>query len=51
MKTIGYCLTGSFLTFSKEIKQVQELKDRGYSIIPIMSYNAGQIDTRFGSAD
>jgi len=51
MKTIGYCLTGSFCTFSKAIKQVQELKDRGYSIIPIMSYNAGQIDTRFGSAD
>lgn len=51
MKTIGYCLTGSFCTFSKAIKQVQELKDRGYNIIPVMSYNAGQIDTRFGRAD
>lgn len=51
MKTIGYCLTGSFCTFSKAIKQVHELKERGYNIIPIMSYNAGQIDTRFGRAD
>lgn len=50
-KTIGYCLTGSFCTFSKAIKQIQVLKDKGYNIIPIMSYNACQIDTRFGEAE
>lgn len=50
MKTIGYCLTGSFCTFSKALNQVQALRDRGYDIIPIMSYNAAETDTRFGTA-
>ncbi len=50
MKTIGYCLTGSFCTFSKSIPQVKKLVEAGYNVIPIMSYNAESIDTRFGEA-
>lgn len=50
MKTIGYCLTGSFCTFSKSIPQVKKLVESGYNVIPIMSYNAESIDTRFGEA-
>lgn len=50
MKTIGYCLTGSFCTFSKSIPQVKKLVESGYNVIPIMSYNAESIDTRFGDA-
>ena len=50
MKTIGYCLTGSFCTFSKSIPQVKRLVDAGYNVIPIMSYNAERLDTRFGRA-
>ncbi len=50
MKTIGYCLTGSFCTFSKSIPQVKKLVDAGYNVIPIMSYNAESLDTRFGDA-
>ena len=50
MKTIGYCLTGSFCTFSKSIPQVKKLVDTGYNVIPIMSYNAESLDTRFGDA-
>lgn len=50
MKTIGYCLTGSFCTFSKSIPQVKKLVEAGYNVIPIMSYNAESIDTRFGDA-
>lgn len=50
IKTIGYCLTGSFCTFSKSIKQIETLKDEGYNIIPILSYNTQKTDSRFGKA-
>ncbi|MFZ2537775.1 MAG: dipicolinate synthase subunit B, partial [Oscillospiraceae bacterium] len=32
------------------LKLMQKLSDDGYDIIPIMSYNASTIDTRFGNA-
>ncbi len=51
MKTIGYCLTGSFCTFSKSIPQIKKLVDAGYNVIPIMSYNAAKHDSRFGNAE
>lgn len=47
---IGFALCGSFCTFSKSIEQLQRLLDTGYSILPIMSFNAYNIDTRFGKA-
>lgn len=47
---IGYCLTGSFCTFSKSIEAVKELVQAGYDVTPIMSHNAYSIDTRFGKA-
>ncbi len=47
---IGFALCGSFCTFKKAIKTMQELKDAGHNIIPIMSYNAYSTDTRFGKA-
>lgn len=50
IKTIGYCLTGSFCTFSKSIKQIERFKDEGYNIIPILSYNTQKTDSRFGKA-
>lgn len=48
--TIGYCLTGSFCTFSKALSTMQNLVDLGYDIIPIMSENAYNTDTRFGTS-
>lgn len=48
---IGYALTGSFCTFEKSIEQLRLLVEEGYKILPIMSYNAYQTDTRFGKAD
>ncbi len=48
--TIGFALCGSFCTFSKAFKQMEKLKKIGYSLIPIMSYNAFSTDTRFGTA-
>lgn len=48
--TVGFALCGSFCTFSLVIDEMIHLKDKGYNIVPIMSYNAYQTDTRFGSA-
>ncbi len=47
---IGYCLTGSFCTFSKSIEALEELVTKGYNVTPIMSENAYSIDTRFGDS-
>ena len=47
---IGYCLTGSFCTFKKSIEAMQSLADGGHIVTPIMSFNAYNIDTRFGNA-
>lgn len=48
--TLGYALCGSFCTFSKTLPQMKKLKDLGYNILPIFSYNAYNTDTRFGKA-
>ncbi len=48
---IGLCLCGSFCTLSKVVDEIRKLKERGYNIYPIMSYNAGSMDTRFGTAE
>lgn len=47
---IGYCLTGSFCTFSKSIEVLETLVKSGHNVTPIMSENAYSIDTRFGDA-
>ena len=48
---IGFVLTGSFCTFKKVIPKIKELKDKNANIIPIMSYNAYNLDTKFGKAE
>ena len=50
-KKIGFVLTGSFCTFSKTIPKIKELKKLGADIIPIMSYNSYDLDTKFGKAN
>ena len=49
-KKIGFVLTGSFCTFNKTIPKIKELKKLGADIIPIMSYNSYELDTKFGKA-
>ncbi|MDD6401532.1 MAG: dipicolinate synthase subunit B [Lachnospiraceae bacterium] len=46
-RNIGFAITGSFCTFDKILKQIDILKKCGANIIPIMSYNAYNLDTRF----
>lgn len=48
--TIGYAMTGSFCTFEQNLQQMEELIRRGYEILPILSYNAADLDTRFMKA-
>lgn len=49
-KKIGFVLTGSFCTFKKTIPKMKELIEKGAKIIPVMSYNAYTMDTKFGKA-
>ncbi len=47
---VGFCMTGSFCTFEKAFGAAQALKDRGAQLVPIMSFNASSISTRFAAA-
>lgn len=49
-KTIGFALTGSFCTFDRVFPQVQALTEKGAHVIPILSFNAYALDTRFFAA-
>ena len=49
-KKIGFTLTGSFCTFKKVIPKMKEIKKLGAEIIPIMSFNSYNLDTKFGKA-
>lgn len=48
---VGYALCGSFCTFARSFEAVEQLRNLGAEITPIMSYNAYGLDTRFGTAE
>lgn len=47
---VGFALCGSFCTFEKALAQMERLVSQGCDVLPIMSYNAFNTDTRFGTA-
>lgn len=47
---VGFALTGSFCTFAKILPEIRSIVDEGGIVLPIMSENAFQTDTRFGKA-
>ncbi len=49
-KNIGYVFTGSFCTFRKSIEQLKKIVKLEANVLPIMSYNAYNLDTKFGKA-
>lgn len=49
-KKVGFALTGSFCTFEKTIPQISRLIEEGAEILPIMSFNSYNIDSKFGKA-
>lgn len=46
---LGYALCGSFCTFEPNLRLMAALA-QSYELIPIMSFNAASLDTRFGKA-
>lgn len=50
-KKVGFALTGSFCTFSNTIPQMTKLIEEGAEVVPIMSFNAHNMDTKFGKAE
>ncbi len=49
-KKVGFVLTGSFCTFKSTIAQIEDIIKEGAEVIPIMSYNAYKLDSKFGKA-
>ena len=47
---IGFAITGSFCTFTKTIIQIKKIIKEGANVIPIMSYNSYNLNTKFGKA-
>lgn len=47
---VGFAICGSFCTISNAMEQMRLLAKNGYEIVPIMSFNAYNLDTRFGKA-
>jgi dipicolinate synthase subunit B len=47
---LGFAMCGSFCTFRRVIDEMRHIAEEGYPILPIMSQNACQTDTRFGRA-
>lgn len=50
-KKVVFCLTGSFCTFDKTIEQMKKIVNEGADVLPIMSYNSYNVDTKFGKAE
>lgn len=51
MEKIGFAITSSFCTIQKIIKEIYNLKNLGYDVIPIASPAVIYEDTRFGKGE
>ena len=49
--SIGFAMTGSFCTFERVLRQMEALVRRGSEVVPVLSFNAGTLDTRFMTAE
>lgn len=48
---IGFAMSGSFCTFKKAFEQMKNIVEMQAEVTPIMSFNAYNLDTRFGTAE
>ncbi len=48
---VGYALCGSFCTFARSFEALEHLRALGADLTAVMSYNAYELDTRFGTAE
>ena len=49
-KKVGFVMTGSFCTFKKTIEQLKRIMREEAEVLPIMSYNAYNLDTKYGKS-
>lgn len=49
-KKVGFAMTGSFCTFKCTIPKIKAIIEEGAEVLPIMSFNAYNLDTKFGKA-
>ena len=49
-KKVGFALTGAFYTFEKTILQISRIVEEGADVLPIMSFNSYNIDSKFGKS-
>jgi dipicolinate synthase subunit B len=47
---VAFALTGSYCTLAKAVTMMTELRQAGAKIIPIISYNVRDFDSRFGTS-
>ncbi len=47
---IGFAMCGSYCTFESALMAMKDIKAEGAELVPIMSFNAATVDTRFGAA-
>ena len=50
-KKVGFVMTGAFCTFKKAIEQLRIIIEEKADVLPIMSFNAYNLDTKFGKAE
>ena len=50
-KRVGFAVTGSFCTYALVMPIIKQLVDLGANVLPILSFNAANHDTRFIKAD
>lgn len=48
---IGFALTGSYCTFQRVFRAMEQLVEEGYAVTPILSFAARDRDTRFYSRE
>lgn len=48
---IAWALTGSYCTFERVLAQMEGMVRRGYEVLPVLSFHAGSLDTRFMTAE
>lgn len=48
---VGFAMCGSFCTFESAFKSAENIVNLGCDVIPIMSFNAKSISSRFGTAE
>ena len=50
-RTVAFALCGSFCTFEAVLPVIEQLKQQGWRVLPVLSFNAAGQDTRFGTAE